>query len=208
MPEVLWTTGGLGPSTSDCRDRMTHPEKLGTRIRTYRERLGLTPEDLAKNAGLDLGLLKNIEENKAYPAIGVLVKLSRALGQRLGTFMDDQFIEDPLIVRAQERKEETEGPRGAGPDHAHYYALGKGKTDRHMDPFYIEFKGEGERQLSSHEGEEFIIVISGKVELVYGQRTFVLGPGDSMYYNSVVPHHVGLATADPASIYAMIYTPF
>jgi transcriptional regulator with XRE-family HTH domain len=187
---------------------MSSPEKLGTRIRTYRERLGLSPEDLAKNAGLDLVLLKNIESNKAYPAIGVLVKLSRALGQRLGTFMDDQFIEDPLIVRADARKEDTPGSRGAGPDHARYYALGKGKTDRHMDPFYIEFKGDGEKQLSSHEGEEFIIVVSGKIELIYGQRTFTLGPGDSMYYNSVVPHHVGSASNEPASIYAAVYTPF
>ena len=187
---------------------MTSPDKLGTRIRTYRERLGLTPEELAKNAGLDLALLKNIEENKAYPAIGVLVKLSRALGQRLGTFMDDQFIDDPLIVRADERREETEGPRGAGPDHAHYFALGKGKTDRHMDPFYIEFNGAGERQLSSHEGEEFIIVLTGKIELIYGKQTFTLGPGDSMYYNSVVPHHVGSATEAPATIYASVYTPF
>jgi len=187
---------------------MTSPDKLGTRIRTYRERLGLTPEELAKNAGLDLALLNHIEENKAYPAIGVLVKLSRALGQRLGTFMDDQFIDDPLIVRANERKDETEGPRGAGPDHAHYYALGKGKTDRHMDPFYIEFNGRGEKQLSSHEGEEFIIVVTGKVELIYGTQKYTLGPGDSMYYNSVVPHHVGSATDGPATIYAAVYTPF
>jgi transcriptional regulator with XRE-family HTH domain len=187
---------------------MTSSEKLGTRIRTYRERMGLTQEDLAKNSGLDLVLLRNVEENKAYPAIGVLVKLSRALGQRLGTFMDDQFIEDPLIVRAAERREETTGPRGVGPDHVHYFALGKGKTDRHMDPFYIEFNGTGDRQLSSHEGEEFIVVISGKVELVYGKRSFVLGPGDSMYYNSVVPHHVASANEGPATIYAMVYTPF
>jgi transcriptional regulator with XRE-family HTH domain len=187
---------------------MTSSEKLGTRIRTYRERLGLTPEDLAKNAGLDLVLLNSIEDNKAYPAIGVLVKLSRALGQRLGTFMDDQFIEDPLIVRAAERKEESPGLRGAGPDHARYYALGKGKTDRHMDPFYIEFNGAGEKQLSSHEGEEFIIVVSGRIELIYGKRTFTLEPGDSMYYNSVVPHHVGSATNAPATIYASVYTPF
>ena len=204
-------SSGLKASVCQVRfagDIMTSSEKLGTRIRTYRERLGFTPEELAKNAGLDLTLLNNVEDNKAYPAIGVLVKLSRALGQRLGTFMDDQFIEDPLIVRADERKEDTAGSRGAGPDHAHYFALGKGKTDRHMDPFYIEFNGGGEKQLSSHEGEEFIIVVSGKVELIYGTRTFVLGPGDSMYYNSVVPHHVGSATDETASIYASVYTPF
>jgi transcriptional regulator with XRE-family HTH domain len=188
---------------------MPSPESLGSRIRTYRERLGLTPEDLAKNAGIDLKLLNNIESNKSYPAIGVMVKLARALGQRLGTFTDDQYIEDPLIVRADARKEETPDHRGAGPDRAHYFMLGKGKTDRHMDPFYIEFDGiVGEKQLSSHEGEEFIIVVSGIIELSYGSRTFTLQPGDSMYYNSVVPHHVGSANNMPASIYASVYTPF
>ena len=187
---------------------MTSPDKLGTRIRTYRERLGLTPEELAKNAGLDLALLNHIEENKAYPAIGVLVKLSRALGQRLGTFMDDQFIDDPLIVRANERKDETEGPRGAGPDHAHYYALGKGKTDRHMDPMFIEMGPDQQKQLSSHEGEEFIIVVSGEIVLEYGKKTYNLKPGDTMYYNSIVPHFVGASGGKPASIYAVIFQPF
>ena len=72
------------------------------------------------------------------------MKLSRALGQRLGTFMDDQFIEDPLIVRGGRAEgRDRRAAAGAGPDHAHYYALGKGKTDRHMDPFYIEFNGGG-----------------------------------------------------------------
>jgi len=181
-------------------------DKLGARVRTYREKLGLSVEDLAKNAGLDPVLVSHIEEGMVYPAISVMVKLSRALGQRLGTFTDDQFRDDPLIVRQGERKEEALPHKGEGPNHYHYFLLGKGKTDRHMEPFYIQIEPDGAKEVSSHEGEEFIIVVSGEVELIYGQQTYRLKAGDSTYYNSVVPHYVG-AAGGPASIYAVIYTP-
>jgi transcriptional regulator with XRE-family HTH domain len=187
---------------------MSTCEKLGNRIKTYRERLGLTIEDLAKNAGIDPVLVTNIENGSVYPAISVLVKLSRALGQRLGTFMDDQFIPDPLIVRGTERMEETTPHRGAGAGNYHYYPLGKGKTDRHMEPLYIEINPIAESSMSSHEGEEFIIVVEGEVELTYGQEKYRLKAGDSMYYNSVVPHEVTAAGNARAAIYAVIYTPF
>ncbi len=62
---------------------MTTPDKLGTRIRTYRERLNMSVEDLAKNAGVEAKLVSRAEEGEVYPPLGILVKLSRALGQRL-----------------------------------------------------------------------------------------------------------------------------
>ncbi len=186
---------------------MLNSQKLGTRIKTYRERLGLTPEDLAKNAGIDIELVNNVENGIVYPAISVLVKISRALGQRLGTFMDDQFLPDPLIVRVEDRLEETTPHHGAGPGNYHYYPLGKGKTDRHMEPLFIIIDPSEENALASHEGEEFIIVISGDIELTYGKEKYRLQAGDSMYYNSVVPHVVSAAGDTPATIYAVVYTP-
>lgn len=186
---------------------MSTSDKLGNRVRTYREKLGLTVEELAKNAGLDAALVSNIEDGRTYPAIGVMVKLSRALGQRLGTFTDDQFREDPLIVRQADRKEEALPHRGSGPNSYHYFLLGKGKTDRHMEPFFIQIEPSERKDIASHEGEEFIIVMSGEVELVYGQNAYRLQPGDSMYYNSIVPHYVGAANGAPAAIYAVVYTP-
>lgn len=186
---------------------MNASEKLGARVRKYREKLGLSVEDLAKNAGIDPALISNIEDGNTYPAIGVMVKLSRSLGQRLGTFTDDQYREDPLIVRESERKAEAMPHRGTNPNGYHYYLLGKGKTDRHMEPFFIRIEPSESVELSSHEGEEFIIVVSGEVVLRYGQNTYQLREGDSMYYNSVVPHQVVAANGAPASIYAVVYMP-
>ena len=91
---------------------MTDTNKLGKRVSKYREQLGLTQEQLAVNAGLDLAYLQDVESGAIYPPIGMLIRLSRALGQRLGTFMDDQFVPDPIIVRASSRAEETSSRHG------------------------------------------------------------------------------------------------
>ncbi|MCL2786068.1 MAG: XRE family transcriptional regulator [Methanomassiliicoccaceae archaeon] len=184
---------------------MTATDKLGKRVRTYREKLGLTAEELSTNAGLSLSLINDIENGTTYPPIGSMIKLSRALGQRVGTFMDDQFVKDPLIVRHDARKEETSSHRGAG-GHYHYFPLGKGKTDRHMEPLYIVIEEGESEELSSHEGEEFVIVVSGEVKLVYGKEVHTLKAGDTVYYNSLVPHFLGSA-GGPAEIFAIIYAP-
>jgi len=184
---------------------MSKTDKLGKRVKMYREKLGLTAEELSTNSGLSLHLINDIENGEAYPPIGSIIKLSRALGQRVGTFMDDQFIKDPLIVRSNEREEETSSHRGAD-GHYHYYPLGKGKTDRHMEPLYIRIEADEREELSSHEGEEFVIVISGKVKLIYGKEVHILSAGDTLYYNSLVPHYLG-SMDGPAEIYAIIYAP-
>jgi transcriptional regulator with XRE-family HTH domain len=184
---------------------MSTTDKLGKRVRTYREKLGLTAEQLSTNSGLSLDLVNDIESGATYPPLSAIIRLSRALGQRVGTFMDDQFIRDPLIVRSDKREEETSSHRGAG-GHYHYYPLGKGKTDRHMEPLYIRIDADDKEELSSHEGEEFIIVISGDIKLIYGKEVHMLRAGDTVYYNSLVPHHLG-SVGGPAEIFAVIYVP-
>jgi len=184
---------------------MSATDKLGKRVKMYREKLGLTAEQLSVNSGLSLRLINDIESGVTYPPIGSIIRLSRALGQRVGTFMDDQFIKDPLIVRVNERVEETSSHRGAD-GHYHYYPLGKGKTDRHMEPLYIRIEADEKEELSSHEGEEFVIVISGEIRLIYGKETHMLKAGDTLYYNSLVPHHLGSVNG-PAEIFAVIYAP-
>lgn len=187
---------------------MTDAQELGSRIKKFRERLELSQSQLATNSGLDVGLIRAIEDAQAYPSLGVLLKLSRALGQRLGTFMDDHFRNDPLIVRAAEREAEVSPHSGDVRGPYSYFSLGRGKTDRHMEPLYIEMAPGQDEQLSSHEGEEFIIVVSGAIILKYGQNTYTLHAGDSMYYNSIVPHFVGATEGSNASIYAVIFQPF
>ena len=183
---------------------MADTNKLGQRVTKYREQLGLTQEQLAVNSGLALSYIVDVEEGVVYPSVGSIIKLSRALGQRVGTFMDDQFQPDPVVVRKADREEESSAKGANG--HYHYFPLGKGKTDRHMDPLFIRITPDEIKETSSHEGEEFIIVVSGKILVKYGQEERILEAGDSVYYNAVVPHYIG-AIDGPAEIYAVLYTP-
>ena len=177
-------------------------------MRGYRERLGMTVETLEKQSGVNAGVITAIESGDAYPVLGVLLKLSRALGQRLGTFMDDQYRPDPIVTRAGERAADRISHRAGGSGDFEYFPLSSGKTDRHMEPFYIEITDSDNAQPSSHEGEELIIVITGAVELIYGGEKHLLKPGDSAHYNSVVQHVVKAGGDGRASIYGIVFTPF
>lgn len=185
-------------------------EKVGARIQNFREMKGMSREELGRQTGLDPEFIQGMEEEDLYPSLGPLLKIARALGVRLGTFLDDKVTRDPLIVRQEERREELSMLKGKDkPAALKFHSLGRGKSDRHMEPFYIEILPESasEKKLSSHEGEEFIVVLSGEVEILYGQETHILKAGDSTYYNSVVPHYVSCHGARKAEIYAVLYIP-
>lgn len=185
-------------------------EKVGQRIRTFMDQQELSLEDLSQRTGLESDFLTNVIDDDVYPSLGPLLKIARALDVRLGTFLDDQISKDPLVVRRQARKQELSMLRGKNkPVSLKFYSLGSGKSDRHMEPFYVELLPESEKakDLSSHEGEEFIVVYAGRVEVTYGTEVYELEAGDSIYYNSVVPHYVSCKGAQPAAIYAVVYIP-
>lgn len=185
-------------------------EKVGQRIRSFMSRQDLSLEALARRTGLEHSVLETIVQDDVYPSLGPLLKIARALDVRLGTFLDDQISSDPLVVRRENRKQELSMLRGKDkPVALKFYSLGSGKSDRHMEPFYVELLPESEtaKDLSSHEGEELIVVYAGRVEVTYGSDAYVLEAGDSIYYNSIVPHYVSCKGAQPAAIYAVLYIP-
>jgi len=189
-------------------------KKLGDRIRAFRELQDISREEMAERTGLSLEFITSLEQDDISPSLGPLLKVSRALGVRLGTFMDDEVGSDCCLVRCTDLGGDGEvvlhtgaAQKGEG---LTFHSLGAGKSDRHMEPFFIEIQPEAagaDKALSSHEGEEFIVVVSGQVEIVMARETHVLSPGDSIYFNSIVPHHVGCAGTEPAQIYAVLYFP-
>ncbi|EPR32869.1 transcriptional regulator, XRE family [Alkalidesulfovibrio alkalitolerans DSM 16529] len=183
--------------------------KLGPRVKMFRERAGLSRAELAEKAGLAETFVTALEERDIYPSLTPLLKLARALGVRMGTFLDDVQTADPLIVRCGERRPElVTHTGGAAREALKFYSLGRGKSDRHMEPFFIELNpDDGRHEHSSHQGEEFIVVVSGRVVLEHGNERHVLDTGDSLYFNSIVPHYIGAADGKPASIYAVLYFP-
>lgn len=185
-------------------------DKIGQRIKAFMAKKEIDIHQLARETELTVDFLESVINENVYPSLGPLLKIARVLDVRLGTFLDDQFTNDPLIMRQEDRKSELSMLRGKDkPVELKFYSLGKGKSDRHMEPFYIELLPESadEKHLSSHEGEEFIVVHNGTVEVLYGDEIYTLGAGDSIYYNSIVPHYVSCKGEQHASIYAVLYIP-
>jgi len=192
-------------------DGMENNNRLGGRIRQLREDRQLTREQLAERSQLTVAMLGSIEDGALVPSLTPLIKLARSLGVRLGTFLDDQPELGPVITRAAGAKQvmRVSDKCGAQPSDLNFFALAANKQDRHMEPFLLEiFPSSAEDcHLSSHEGEEFIYLLSGSIEVIYGTARHTLAPGDSIYLDSIVAHHVHSVGPETAKALAVIFAP-
>lgn len=190
---------------------MDNSKIVGEKIKSLRETKEISIEELAERSGLSLEQVQRIEENVDLPCLAPLIKIARVLGVRLGTFLDDQDELGPVVCRKSEATDSISFSNNATHSRRHmqYHSLSKAKADRHMEPFIIDVAATTETDfvLSSHEGEEFIMVMEGVMEISYGKHTYVLEEGDSIYYDSIVPHHVHAFEGQAAKILAVIYTP-
>jgi transcriptional regulator with XRE-family HTH domain len=191
---------------------MNTNEIIGNRIKTLRESRSISLEEMAERSGLDLEQINWIENNRDFPSLAPLIKIARVLGVRLGTFLDDHDESGPIISRKEKHRESIRfsNNQQVSRNNLDYYALSSDKSGRHMEPFVIKMNATDEKldyALSSHEGEEFIYCLEGVVEIIYGNRTYLIEEGDSIYYDSIVEHHVHAAGLQGAKIVAVIYTP-
>jgi len=193
-------------------DLMTDDARIGAKITTLRETLRLSQAELAERCDCDLAVIEGLEAGKLAPSLAPLIKITRSLGVRLGTLLDDDSNVGPVVTRrdqaeAVERLKSLATSSDAGT--LDFFSLAQGKTSRHMEPFMITVHPApvGSHSLSSHEGEEFVYVLDGRIEVEYGRELHVLDPGDSIYYDSIVPHQLRAHGDDTARILAVVYAP-
>ena len=161
--------------------------------------------ELAQRSGLAIEQIERIENNIDLPSLAPLIKIARVLGVRLGTFLDDQDENGPVVCRKDESQNSISFSNNAihSRKHMEYHSLSKSKADRHMEPFIIDVAATDDSDF----GEEFIMVMEGTMEISYGKNTYLLEEGDSIYYDSIVPHHVHAYEGQAAKILAVVYTP-
>jgi len=191
---------------------MSEENKLGEKIKQIRENHEMSVEELASQSQCSSEVIASIESGELIPSLTPLIKIARVLGVRLGTFLDDAPQTGPVMVKAGESEQvihfsgKEDHPDVSALD---FYPLASGKADRHMEPFIIDVRPHEteEYKLSSHEGEEFIYVLDGEIEILYGQDSYIVSKGDSIYYDSIVPHDLHAYGGKDAKILAVVYTP-
>ncbi len=189
---------------------MATNQQIGEKISGIRKLKKIEIEDLAEKAGLSAAQLNVIESGVSIPSLGVLIKITRALGIRMGSLLDDAIKDGPAIIRSDEymstisfSTSETDNK-----EHLTFHSLAPNKAGRHMEPFVIDLVPNGKAlpAKSSHEGEEFIYILDGKVTVYYGNEIIELEKGDSIYLDSIVKHLVTTG-AQKARILAVVYVP-
>jgi transcriptional regulator with XRE-family HTH domain len=181
---------------------------VGQRVAQVREQKGLSLEDVAKRTGLAVEALSEIESGDSNPPLGVLVRLGKALDMKLGTLIATGEDRPYTVVRVSDRQDMSRYPHTRETSYGYsYQALAPQKRNRNMEPFLVTLRTTGKTvEPSAHDGQEFIFVLDGALEAVVGDAVEVLEPGDSIYYDSNLPHLLRPHGPGTATIVAVIYS--
>ena len=180
-------------------------EEIGVRIKTLREKKSLSLAELANLTGFDEAFLAKIETNQIQPQLGTVIKLSKALDSAFGRLVSGVGEKLYSITRKNERRAVSRSTSKKGQQKLYSYkSLASDVKGRHMEALVVLLEENPEKEISVHEGEEFIFVLDGAVVLEIGEDQFELEPGDSAYYLSTTPHLIA-AKKEKATILAVLY---
>ncbi len=183
--------------------------RVGERIKTLREQKNLSLKELADLTGFSTALLSQMENHLVSPSLGTMIKIAKALGIKVGDLLGETEGEPFSIVRKDERKPVSRFASKEGVKYGYFYeSLGFEKRNRHMEPFIVTLEPATIKtsKTSVHDGEEFIFVLEGEMEVILRNHTDVLYPGDSIYYDSNIPHRVQCHKDRVTKILAVLYT--
>ena len=180
---------------------------IGHQVRQFRQDLDMTVAEVAKLAGLSSGMLSKIENGMTSPSLATLRALSRALNVPVTSFFR-KFEEqrDATYVKAGEGLPIER--RGTRAGHL-YHLLGHSVGHRtSVEPYLITLTEKSEVfPLFQHSGTEFIYVLEGRVIYRHGSQTYDMGPGDSLFFDSDVPHGPEELVALPVRMLSLIVRP-
>ncbi len=159
---------------------------VGINIKRLRDEQGLTLRALAKKLGISASFLSQVESAKSSPSLSTLKAIADALSTTVGNLIEEsQAVQDDPVVRAGNRKFMQEMNKGI-----QLYLLTSRDPNKQMEPLLFKLKKgatSGERSYK-HFGQEFVLVLKGAIEVMLNDMQYILKTGDSMYFNSSIPH--------------------
>jgi transcriptional regulator with XRE-family HTH domain len=201
-----------GPGTTPAA-----PESLGAKLRSERERQGMALRELARRVGVSPSLVSQIERGLVTPSVGTLWSLAT----ELKLVMDELFraaeqpvpVADPIAGGSSER---SRGPVQRRHDRKRIRLAGgvewerlTAEADDDVEFLYVTYGAGAEScpsdSLFRHGGKEYAYVLAGRLGFQIGFEEYELGPGDSVSFNSEVPHRLWAIGNEPAvAIWAVV----
>ncbi|MDY6790852.1 MAG: cupin domain-containing protein [Thermodesulfobacteriota bacterium] len=164
-------------------------KRIADKIHEIRKKKGLTLAQLGDSTGLSKGLLSRIENSQVSPPIATLSKISRGLEVPIGIFFEEDERNNGgyTVTYKNDRKQVIRRGTKTG---FTYYSLTSFKSRHLIEPFIVRYPvvEKEPTKLFDHPGEEFLLVLKGEMELVYGKEKIRLKAGDAIHFDPATPH--------------------
>lgn len=185
--------------------------KIGNKVRELRQKNRYTLQDMAAKTGLSKPFLSQIENDHVVPPVATLLKLARGLNVSMAHFFQDELSTEKIsVTRSADRSWVERRPHHQkGEVNYRYEALETKKQDKHMEPFMVEFAcaDTSDMVFMSHDGEEFLYLLEGRLEFRGIDRVEILEPGDSIYFESDLSHSFRRLGESPARAVVVVWSP-
>jgi quercetin dioxygenase-like cupin family protein len=180
--------------------RRKRKKGFGVRMKALRQEADLSLENLANDTGCSVERLKRIEKDEVLPTVSEVIRISKALSVDSGAFLsaEEEEAHKRKIASYQKRTEAYS-----------YTPLTPGAKTKHMKAFVVSIEPQSDHQMVEyqHEGEEFIYVLRGTLEIHVGEHRKVLETGENIHFNSAILHRLRNVSEEPMELIVVVYTP-
>lgn len=169
-------------------------QRLGPRLRTARQERDWTLEELAGRAGMSVSTLSRLESGKRQASLELLLPLTRQLGIRIDDLLEPVDRDPRVRRRAVQRDGMTVAPLT--------------REESEVRAFKITYhpRPDSECEPQTHEGHEWLYVLSGRLRLRLGEQDLVLGRGEAAEFDTLVPHMMRAEGSRPAEVISIFNT--
>jgi len=179
--------------------------QVGKNIRQLRTEKRMSLNRMSEITGLTKGYLSKIENSEKAPPFSTLSKIADALNVDIGLLTAVGLDLPENIKMCITRKDQGKILSSGDLRGYHYEAIAYRKSGKNMDPFLLE-PGFEEEAIFSHEGEEFMYTLQGVHEFIYDGKAYTLAAGDSVYFDSLMPHSGRSVGRKKAKVLAVMYS--
>jgi quercetin dioxygenase-like cupin family protein len=176
-------------------------KSFGAKMQQLRQSKKVSLEQLANETGFSQRYLRDIEEGAVTPPVSAVLQIAKALAIDSGSFLSAEEH-----AASERRKKESFFKRTQA---YAYQTLTPDAAIRHMKAFLVTIDPKQDHKMVEyrHDGEEFVYVLKGDVEVMVGEQKNLLKKGESLHFNSGVTHRLRNLSDDKAKLIVVIYTP-
>lgn len=174
---------------------------IGKKIAHLRREKGLSILNLANETGLTPEFIGKVEAGKVLPPVAFLIRISKALSVDAGSLLSE---EEERVASEKRRRSFIKRTQEYS-----YQVLTPGAENKHLKAFLVTIDPMKEHKMVeySHEGEEFVYVLKGKIEVLVGENSNILKKEQTIHFNSGIVHRLRNLGKEQAKLIVVIYTP-